>query len=240
MDDNWSYMKTTYIEFLGDVPLYFGFGIKVVIAILLGGLIGWDREKKMKAAGLKTNMLICLGACVYTSVSQLSLLLTHNPVADPNRVAAQIVSGIGFLGAGAILQSRGNIIGLTTAAGIWTVGAIGMTVGLGFPLVSTIITLTILVVFRFIDPLNKLLESSKQYCDYHIEILSTGRVRGLVKDILFTKIDDIDEVVEEILNKETDQRILHVYVKLHPRWIDNLRGELKKMIRVDKVNIYKR
>ncbi len=232
-------MKTTYIEFLGNVPIYFGFGIKVLIAILLGGLIGWDREKKMKAAGLKTNMLISLGACVYTSVSLLSI---ENGIGmgDPNRTAAQIVSGIGFLGAGAILQSRGNIVGLTTAASIWTVGAIGMTVGVGFPIVATMITVTILVVLRLIDPLNKLLESKKHYRSYHIEVLSVGRVKGTVKEVILKKTDSIEEVVEEVHDAENDRRLLHVYVDLHPRWIDNVRLEINQLIRVDKVKIHTR
>lgn len=232
-------MKTTYVEFLGNVPLYLGFGIKVIIALILGGLIGWDREKKMKAAGLKTNMLICLGACVYTGVSLLTIE-NGAGIGDPNRTGAQIVSGIGFLGAGAILQSRGNIIGLTTAASIWTVGAIGMTVGVGFPLVGTIITITLLVVLRLIDPLHKFLESKKHFKPYHIEVLSVGRIKGTVKEVVLRKTDSIEEVVEEILDQEQDKRLLHVYCDLHPRWIDGVRLEINQLIRVDKVKIHRR
>ena len=100
---------TISIEFLGDVPLYIGLGIQTLTALFLGGMVGYDREKKLKAAGLKTNILICLGATLYTTIG---MIVSQNAggVSDPNRMAAQIVSGIGFLGAGAIIQGRGNVI----------------------------------------------------------------------------------------------------------------------------------
>src|SRR6476646_4887224 len=96
------------------------FGPRILVSALCGGLIGLERELKNKPAGIKTNMLICLGSSLYTSVS---ILIAMNPSGeiqgDPSRLAAQIVSGIGFLGGGAIMQSRGSIQGLTTAATIW-------------------------------------------------------------------------------------------------------------------------
>jgi len=102
-------------------------------AILCGGLIGLERELKNKAAGMKTNILICIGAALYTSVSLLTSLAhsSEGYFGDPSRIAAQIVSGIGFLGAGTIIQARGTIVGLTTAATIWVVAAIGICVGIG-------------------------------------------------------------------------------------------------------------
>src|SRR3712207_3170052 len=101
------------------------FGPKVLVAIFCGGLIGLERELKGKPAGIKTNMLICLGATIYTCISVL-ISSSHSATGhygDPARVAAQIVSGIGFLGGGSIIQSRGTIQGLTTAATIWVVAA---------------------------------------------------------------------------------------------------------------------
>ena len=92
--------NTIHIEYLGEVPLYLGLGLQVITSIILGGIVGYDREKKMKSAGLKTNILICLGATLYTVISLLNIE-NHAGVTDPNRVGAQIVSGIGFLGAGA-------------------------------------------------------------------------------------------------------------------------------------------
>jgi len=98
---------------------------QVALAVLLGGAIGIERELKGKPAGLRTNILICIGATLFT---HLSYRLSP-PNGDVGRVAAQIVSGIGFLGAGTILHARGTIVGLTSAATIWLVAALGLAVG---------------------------------------------------------------------------------------------------------------
>lgn len=106
--------------------------LRLILAAALGGMIGLEREHSGKPAGFRTNLLICLGAALITEVS-FSVAYTAqaewggNP--DPARIAAQIVSGIGFLGAGSILHSRGGVTGLTTAATLWVVAAIGMAVG---------------------------------------------------------------------------------------------------------------
>jgi putative Mg2+ transporter-C (MgtC) family protein len=100
--------------------------LRLLLAAALGGMIGLEREHSGKPAGFRTNMLICLGAALITEVS-FSVALTA--AGDPGRIAAQIVSGIGFLGAGTILHARGSVYGLTTAATLWVVAAIGMAVG---------------------------------------------------------------------------------------------------------------
>jgi putative Mg2+ transporter-C (MgtC) family protein len=123
--DNWAFGLN--LELLG----------RLVLAAFLGGVIGFEREISGKPAGLRTNLLICVGAALLMELS-ISLAMEANLQnvaqgvefrADPARIAAQIVSGIGFLGAGTILQARGHVIGLTTAATIWVVAAIGMAVG---------------------------------------------------------------------------------------------------------------
>jgi len=104
--------------------------IRLLLAALLGGLIGLEREISGKPAGLRTNILICVGAALLTELSvAIGVLAPERPNADPARIAAQIVSGIGFLGAGTIIQARGSVVGLTTAATLWVVAAIGMAVG---------------------------------------------------------------------------------------------------------------
>ncbi|MEO5511502.1 MAG: MgtC/SapB family protein, partial [Longimicrobiales bacterium] len=107
--------------------------LRLLLAAALGGMIGLEREASGKPAGFRTNLLICLGAALLMEISKKvafdSFARTGVP-ADPGRIAAQIVSGIGFLGAGTIMQSRGGIVtGLTTAATLWVVAAIGMAVG---------------------------------------------------------------------------------------------------------------
>lgn len=106
--------------------------IHLILAALLGGMIGLERELSGKAAGFRTNLLICVGAALLTDLS-IEVARDAGPgvPADPARIAAQIVSGIGFLGAGTIIQARGSVVGLTTAATLWVVAAIGMAVGAG-------------------------------------------------------------------------------------------------------------
>jgi putative Mg2+ transporter-C (MgtC) family protein len=124
------------------------FGPRVFFAILCGGLIGFERELKSKPAGIKTNIMICLGSALYTSVSILiSASLTETGhYGDPGRVAAQIVSGIGFLGGGSIMQSRGTVVGLTTAATIWVVAAIGVCIGIGRSDIGLFTTICVILV----------------------------------------------------------------------------------------------
>lgn len=124
------------------------FGPRVFFAVLCGGLIGLERELKNKPAGIKTNILICLGAAIYTSVSVLLSRASADSghFGDPARVAAQIVSGIGFLGGGAIIQARGTVIGLTTAATIWVVAAIGICIGIGHPEIAVACSASVIVV----------------------------------------------------------------------------------------------
>ena len=129
-------MRTALESFFSDPlfdALHLGLLGRLLLAALLGGAIGLERELSGKPAGLRTNLLICVGATLLMEVS-VNLAASTNLGAgevrsDPARIAAQIVSGIGFLGAGTIIQARGSIIGLTTAATIWVVAAIGMAVG---------------------------------------------------------------------------------------------------------------
>jgi putative Mg2+ transporter-C (MgtC) family protein len=230
-------MQKVHIELLGEVSVYLGLGIEIVTAFVLGGLIGYDREKKMKAAGIKTNMLICIGATLYTAVS---LLVTKDSAgyADASRIPAQIVSGIGFLGAGAIIQGRGGVVGLTTAATIWVVAAIGVTIGSGYPLIAAIFTITSLIVLKLLGPIYKLFEMERDYCHYRLEILSKGRVTESVKELILNETHSIDEMSEEIIDIEHNERILTVYLTVHPRKIRELVDSINTIIQVEKVHFH--
>ena len=108
---------------------------KLLLATLLGGAIGLERELAGKPAGLRTNILICIGAALFMQLSidvaEIGFSADGHPFGDTTRIAAQIVTGIGFLGAGAILHGEGAVVGLTTAATVWVVAAIGAAVGAG-------------------------------------------------------------------------------------------------------------
>ncbi len=102
--------------------------IKLLLAATLGGMIGLEREIHRKPAGLRTNMFICMGSALFTI---LSAQVVAGTVHDPGRIAAQIITGIGFIGAGAIIRERGSVVGLTTAATIFVVASVGMAIGMG-------------------------------------------------------------------------------------------------------------
>ena len=128
-------------------PLVSDFLPKALLAIACGGLIGVEREIKSKPAGFRTNILICLGSMLFMWLStQVAMVVAIGRPADPGRIAAQVVAGIGFLGAGTIIQSRGRITGLTSAAMIWVVSAVGMTIGAGYSIIGVITTALVLLV----------------------------------------------------------------------------------------------
>jgi putative Mg2+ transporter-C (MgtC) family protein len=111
--------------------------MRLLAASLLGGLIGLEREVKRRSAGVRTNLLICMGAAFFT---MLSIVLTGEGTADKTRIASNIVQGIGFLGAGLILHNRSRISGLTSAASVWVVASIGMACGAGLYMAAMVAT----------------------------------------------------------------------------------------------------
>lgn len=126
------------------LPQLYLFG-QVFLAVVLGGIIGWQREVRGKAAGARTYALVTAGSALFTVLS------VNIFPADGARIAAQIVTGIGFLGAGAILHKESRIVGLTTAAGLWIAAAIGMSVGLRCYVLAVLSSLAILGVFMIND-----------------------------------------------------------------------------------------
>jgi len=128
---------------------------RIALAALLGGLLGLEREWRNKSAGLRTNILIGLGSAVFTL---LSTQLANGSPADQTRIAAQIVTGIGFIGAGAIMRTGMDVHGLTTAATIWVNASIGMAVGGGAYRVAIIATAVTLVALVLLDPMERLID----------------------------------------------------------------------------------
>src|SRR6266571_5549308 len=126
--------------------------LQLGLATLLGGAIGLERELGGKPAGLRTNILICIGSALYT---QLSLSMVHGAT-DATRVAGQIVTGVGFIGAGTILHARGAVVGLTSAATIWVVAAIGVALGAGYYLEGIATTVVVLAVLQGLGRVERL------------------------------------------------------------------------------------
>ncbi|MGN6292738.1 MAG: MgtC/SapB family protein [Chitinophagaceae bacterium] len=133
--------------------------IRLLVAVVLGGLIGWERERKEGAAGLRTHMLVCIASSLIMIVSTFGFkdVIGHPGISlDPSRIAAQVISGVGFLGAGTILFLKPQIVkGLTTAAGLWSVAGIGLAVGGGLYAAAIITTVVVLIILALIKPLEQ-------------------------------------------------------------------------------------
>ena len=132
------------------MPIEVDMILRLLLAAALGAIIGYQRERADKPAGLRTHILICEGSALFTVAS----LYGFGALADPARIAAGIVAGIGFLGAGAIIRREGGLVGgLTTAATIWAVAAIGLAAGAGLYLVSAVTTVIVLIVLLLPHPI---------------------------------------------------------------------------------------
>jgi putative Mg2+ transporter-C (MgtC) family protein len=172
------------------------------LATLLGGAIGLERELGGKPAGLRTNILICIGSALYTSLS-LSMLATGS---DPNRVAGQIITGVGFIGAGTILHARGAVVGLTSAATIWVVAAIGVALGGGYYAEALMATLVVIIVLQGLGRVEKMVEraSARSHITIHarpdatsLEDLETlVRRAGVTIEQTEERRENVDLVVE--------------------------------------------
>ena len=138
-----------------DLPLetQIDLGLRLALGLVLGAIIGFERELHRQPAGFRTHSLVSLGAALFTIVSAFGF---RGDLVDPTRIAAQIVSGIGFIGAGTILQYRGHIRGLTTAASLWSVAAVGTAAGAGLYVLAMMATLLILVILSLLDRVESL------------------------------------------------------------------------------------
>lgn len=153
---------------------------KLVLSLLLGSIVGFERKRKGQSAGVRTFALISMGA---TLAMILSIYVPQEYLGlkngDPGRIAAQVLSGIGFLGAGAIIQMKGSVRGLTTAAGIWMVATIGLAVGVGMYLLSFIATLLIMFILVILENV-----------EHKINVGSESRIIRMKVDAIVENIDD--------------------------------------------------
>lgn len=126
--------------------------LRIGLSMLLGGVIGFERERDNQPAGLRTHIILVLGSCL---AMILSIEIAHRANTDPARLAAQVISGIGFLGAGAILRYGFNVKGLTTATTLWTMAIVGLVLGAGYTWVAVITTALMLIVLSLLNVIEK-------------------------------------------------------------------------------------
>jgi len=187
---------------------------RLVLAGLLGGLIGLERELKAKPAGLRTTLLICMGAAMFTQLSvQMALLATGGGDAlraDPARLAAQIIPGIGFIGAGAILHGKGRVTGLTTAATLWVVTAIGIAVGAGAYVQAIGTTVMVLLTLALLARWERIIRNRVSHRRYTAAVdPSTEAFERLLERFKHGKLDvKVERVEKSGTNVEVTFRVM--------------------------------
>src|ERR1700723_4688931 len=204
---------------------------RLLVAAVLGSLIGFERERLLWAAGIRTHMLVCVGACLFMIVSAYGFapVLGPNVVLDPSRVAAQVVSGIGFLGAGAIL-ARGEIVkGLTTAASIWTVAAVGLAVGGGLYLAASASTVIILIILAGIKPLEEAYRARNQSCMLKIEVDNGSLTPELLREALGLRIGQGKRFLVESRNPQGIDDLVVLLSKVSSQDIATFPEKLKEL-----------
>lgn len=175
-----------------SLPHQYCWVIVTVLAIACGAIIGVERGKRQKPAGLRTMMLICLGASIFTQAS----LMMAGDRADPGRIAAQVVTGIGFLGAGAIIHGRGTVTGFTTAAAIWVVAAIGIVLGSGYASAGILFTLFVVGTLAAERTIESVLCGRCRWTTMRIDFDPTdGRTRWQIQEVL-----DDHQVPDELVS----------------------------------------
>jgi putative Mg2+ transporter-C (MgtC) family protein len=179
--------------------------IRLVVAALAGSVVGIERERLQWAAGLRTHMLVCVGSCLVmiVSVFGFSDVLGTHVVLDPSRVAAQVVSGIGFLGAGTILLRNDVVKGLTTAASLWAVAAIGLAVGSGMYVAAVTATIIVLVTLAGLKPIEEKVRERVQTHKLTIKAVRGQMSIGVIDDVLGARTNRIKQFV--LLQDMTDE-----------------------------------
>lgn len=165
--------------------------LRVASALLAGGLIGFERERKGKPAGFVTNVLVCVGAASIAIIQSLivrdTLIYDYPVKSDPGRLIAQVVSGVGFLGAGAILHEKGSVKGITTAATIWVVAAIGIAFGMGYYLLGSIVTLTVYFSIMILKKIELYFLTNKVRRNFYIEYCNPSTFEEKLELFLINK-----------------------------------------------------
>ena len=195
---------------------------KLMLAAFLGGLIGLEREAKHRSAGLRTNIFICVGAAMFTLLSD-QLAVLH--MGDHTRIAAQIIPGIGFIGAGSILHARGDLVtGITTASTLFVVASIGMAVGGDRYLIAIFATLLVIVVLLLLGSTEKLLNLKTMVYAYEVAGSSAEQATA-----------DLNDALEPLhffaLNMQVAPTPRHVRVRFECEGTRRQQGEVLRSLR---------
>ncbi|WP_040212226.1 MgtC/SapB family protein [Clostridium polynesiense] len=210
--------------------------LRIMLAVLIGGAIGYEREFNNRPAGLRTHILVCLGAAVISLIQVQSIEETTNMIlkypqlesalkADIGRFGAQVVSGIGFLGAGTIIHEKGSIKGLTTAASLWVVGCIGLAIGMGYYMLSLTAGIAAVIILVTLKKFEDRFVDKHRVIKYEILYINRNSTMQFLEEY-FTgkriKVTHIEYPLEEEELIEEEQQVKKcVYTVLIPRYISS-------------------
>lgn len=187
--------------------------VRVLMAVVVGGIIGFERDIKNHAAGFRTYILVCLGSTMVMMTNQY--ISETYQVGDPSRMGAQVISGIGFLGAGTILITNNNHVkGLTTAAGLWSAACIGLAIGIGFYEGAIVGGVTLLIIMTFFQKIKKKIIKSRKIVDCYIQFENFQAFNNFLT-YAATKSWRILTINEERNGQETERVDYYLSIKFH-------------------------
>ena len=190
--------------------------LRIVVAVILGGILGMEREMKNRAAGLRTYVLVCLGACIVMMTNQY--IYQAFQTGDPVRLGAQVVSGIGFLGAGTIIVTkRSQIKGLTTAAGLWATAGLGLAIGIGFYEAALTGALAILGIFSLMQKMDNRMRNNSNRLDVFVEISREFSLGDFLREVKELGIEASNFQRERDSETQSEVRAYTVTLKLRKR-----------------------
>lgn len=211
---------------LGDLEIV----ARLALAALLGGVIGFERERLLWAAGLRTHMLVCVGSCLIMIVSAFGFegaLGREHVVLDPSRVAAQVVSGIGFLGAGTILLRGEMVRGLTTAASLWAVAAIGLAAGGGLYLAGIAATVIVLAILAGVKPIEEHFRERMQTRSLRIAAKRGTLSIDTIRAVTGERASRVRQFVVQSSGTDDLDDVTISFVRLSQRTVDEIAGKLR-------------
>ena len=198
--------------------------LKLVLAVVLGGAIGLEREFSQKPAGLRTNILICVGSTMMMALSGIMLGAAAPGSADALRVAAGVITGMGFIGAGTIIQAHGHIHGLTTASTLWAVSGLGLIIGAGYYLVAAVYT-GVVIVTLLAFPLLERLVPHRSVLHYEVRVTSLAAVDELRREASAARLA-LDDLV---FRKDGDSAVLCFHLVTTVRRAREFREKIEKV-----------
>ena len=211
---------------------YFAVFLRILMAALLGGFMGLERGLKNRAAGLRTYMLVCIGACLIMLTNQFIFQIYG--IGDPVRMGAQVISGIGFLGAGTIIVTRRTQIkGLTTAAGLWTAAGIGLALGIGFYEGAIAGAITILAVMTLMQYADNRMRSKTKSFEIYVELSNQTTLGDLLRHIRKMEIEIRDVQKQTGANVEGNVRAYSATLETKKRTPHHI--ILEKIVTIDGV-----